>query len=46
MRDLNSDAAEMSGELLAWYNIHAREMPWRVSPAERATGIRPDPYKV
>ncbi|UWQ53674.1 A/G-specific adenine glycosylase [Leisingera caerulea] len=46
MRDLNSNAGEMSGELLAWYDIHAREMPWRVSPAERATGIRPDPYKV
>ncbi|MEW2914413.1 A/G-specific adenine glycosylase, partial [Leisingera sp. JC11] len=46
MRDLNSNVGGMSGELLAWYDVHAREMPWRVSPAERAAGIRPDPYKV
>ena len=32
--------------LLAWYDVHAREMPWRVGPAARAAGVRPDPYGV
>lgn len=32
--------------LLAWYDVHARTMPWRVGPAERAAGQRPDPYRV
>ena len=39
MRDLSSD-------LLAWYDVHAREMPWRVGPADRKAGIKPDPYAV
>ncbi|MEX0305727.1 MAG: A/G-specific adenine glycosylase [Leisingera sp.] len=46
MRDLNSDSAAMSRDLLAWYDMHARAMPWRVGPAERAGGVRPDPYKI
>jgi A/G-specific adenine glycosylase len=33
-------------QLLAWYDAHARVMPWRVSPQDRATGVRPDPYRV
>jgi A/G-specific adenine glycosylase len=36
----------LSRELLAWYDRHARAMPWRVSPADRAAGVRPDPYRV
>ncbi|MFP4273488.1 MAG: A/G-specific adenine glycosylase [Paracoccaceae bacterium] len=32
--------------LLAWYDRHARAMPWRVGPAARAAGERPDPYRV
>ena len=39
MRDLSAD-------LLAWYDVHAREMPWRVSPADRKRGVMPDPYAV
>jgi A/G-specific adenine glycosylase len=35
-----------SAEVLAWYDRHARNLPWRVSPADRAVGIRPDPYRV
>ncbi len=35
---------ELSDELLAWYDVHARVMPWRVSPDDRARGVRPDPY--
>ncbi|MBE7733825.1 A/G-specific adenine glycosylase [Devosia faecipullorum] len=32
--------------VLAWYDLHARDLPWRVPPAERKTGVRPDPYEV
>lgn len=32
--------------VLAWYDSHARDLPWRVSPADRAAGIKPDPYRV
>lgn len=32
--------------VLDWYDRHARELPWRVAPADRALGIRPDPYRV
>jgi A/G-specific adenine glycosylase len=32
--------------LLAWYDAHARDLPWRVGPAARAAGVRPDPYRV
>jgi A/G-specific adenine glycosylase len=33
-------------DLLAWYDRHARRLPWRVGPAERAAGVHPDPYRV
>jgi len=36
----------MSTELLAWYDRHARDMPWRVGPAQRVAGTQPDPYGV
>lgn len=32
--------------LLEWYDRHARTMPWRVAPADRKAGVRPDPYHV
>jgi A/G-specific adenine glycosylase len=32
--------------LLAWYDGHARDLPWRVGPRARGTGARPDPYRV
>jgi A/G-specific adenine glycosylase len=32
--------------LLDWYDVHAREMPWRVGPAARKAGQRPDPYRI
>ncbi len=38
--------AQMTAELLAWYDRNARAMPWRTGPADRAAGIRPDPYRV
>ena len=33
-------------DLLAWYDDNARALPWRVGPAARRAGVRPDPYKV
>jgi A/G-specific adenine glycosylase len=36
----------VSSMLLDWYDAHARVMPWRVGPAERALGEWPDPYAV
>ncbi|MEL6569690.1 MAG: A/G-specific adenine glycosylase, partial [Pseudomonadota bacterium] len=36
----------LPGELLVWFEAHARELPWRISPARRATGERPDPYRI
>jgi len=38
--------AEAGEALLAWYDRAARAMPWRVGPAARAAGERPDPYRV
>ncbi len=37
------------GELLAWYDRHARHLPWRVPPGARGPDGRPiraDPYRV
>lgn len=47
MRDdqLPPDAA-IPAALLAWYDRSARVMPWRVAPADRLAGERPDPYRV
>jgi A/G-specific adenine glycosylase len=36
----------MSVILLGWYDANARQMPWRVSPQDRAAGVLPDPYAV
>ena len=36
----------VAGRLLAWYDAHHRDLPWRVAPAALARGIRPDPYHV
>ena len=35
------DPASIAPALLAWYDIHARDLPWRVRG-----GARPDPYRV
>jgi A/G-specific adenine glycosylase len=36
----------LAAELLAWYDRNARVMPWRTAPADRAAGVRPDPYRI
>lgn len=33
----------MGERLLAWYDVHARELPWRIAPG---TGERADPYRI
>lgn len=35
-----------AAKLLAWYDSHARDLPWRVGPGARARRVRPDPYRV
>lgn len=45
MRDVNLTGATAT-DLLAWYDVHAREMPWRVPPDQKQAGVRPDPYRV
>ena len=35
-----------AASLLAWYDRQARDLPWRVSPQDRARGVEPDPYRV
>ena len=32
--------------LLRWYDANARDLPWRVPPADSKAGTRPDPYHV
>lgn len=41
-----SSLRDLAGELLNWYDVHAREMPWRVQPLARRNGVSPDPYAV
>lgn len=36
----------VAAPLLAWYDRHARKLPWRVGTKERARGVQPDPYRV
>jgi A/G-specific adenine glycosylase len=36
----------LRASLLAWYDANARALPWRVSPADHAVGVRADPYRV
>ena len=36
----------LSNKLLDWYDLHARELPWRISPCRTKKGVKPDPYHV
>ncbi|MBN9046649.1 MAG: A/G-specific adenine glycosylase [Rhizobiales bacterium] len=38
--------AARNHRLLDWYDRHHRVLPWRVSPAAQARGVKPDPYRV
>ena len=39
-------AAPEAADLLAWYDRHARVLPWRLEPKRARHGERPDPYRV
>ncbi|MEM8771879.1 MAG: A/G-specific adenine glycosylase [Pseudomonadota bacterium] len=36
----------ISRSVLRWYDRHARDLPWRIGPAARKAGEKPDPYAV
>ena len=40
-RRARAKKASATDALLAWYDVHRRELPWRSKPGER-----PDPYRV
>ncbi|MDP1669235.1 A/G-specific adenine glycosylase [Phaeovulum sp.] len=44
MRD--GAGADFGAALLGWYDRQARVLLWRVGPAARKAGLRPDPYRV
>ena len=37
---------DLRRRLLDWYDRHARDLPWRVSPQDRRAGVAADPYRV
>lgn len=37
---------QRSAAILDWYDVHARDLPWRIAPADRKKGVLPDPYRV
>lgn len=39
--DIRSEAPSVAEQLLAWYDVHARVLPWRARP-----GVLADPYAV
>lgn len=39
-------SGDIASRLLAWYDVHHRDLPWRVSPRDHARGVRPDPYRI
>lgn len=36
-------STDFAARLLGWYNVHARDLPWRIAPGSDAV---PDPYRV
>ncbi|MEW6630222.1 MAG: A/G-specific adenine glycosylase [Pseudomonadota bacterium] len=41
-----SPDSAIASRLLAWYDAHHRDLPWRVTPVAFSHGARPDPYRV
>lgn len=37
---------QIADKLLAWYDVHRRELPWRVLPEDGKRGVAADPYRV
>ena len=46
MTEPRRDFPKITAPLLKWYDANARVLPWRVGPAERASGVRANPYAV
>lgn len=44
--DEKPQAPAFAEALLAWYDRHARALPWRIPPAKSKSGVNPDPYHV
>ena len=40
------DPTAYSTALIAWYDTHHRDLPWRVSPRQRSFGAKSDPYRI
>lgn len=40
------DRDALRSALLTWYDAQARDLAWRVGPADRRAGLRSDPYRV
>lgn len=45
-RQGNSAGRDVPARLLAWYDRHHRDLPWRTAPDRLRAGERPDPYRV
>lgn len=43
---MSANLTEIGEKLLAWYDIHARQLPWRVGPDALRAGFQPDAYEV
>lgn len=46
INEMSEDRDRVAATLLPWYDDHARDLPWRVGPAARKSGVLPDPYRV
>lgn len=46
MCDKTATDGQIAPDLLAWYDVHARDLPWRINPADGAAGMVADPYRV
>jgi A/G-specific adenine glycosylase len=40
------DVTPSAESLLDWYDVHGRDLPWRIRPAARAGGQVADPYRI
>ncbi|MGN6548820.1 MAG: A/G-specific adenine glycosylase [Pararhizobium sp.] len=43
---MDTEVPPIPALLLAWYERHHRDLPWRVPPGARRAGVRADPYRV
>ena len=46
MTDIKVTPREAAAALLAWYDRHHRDLPWRTGPSDIRAGVRSDPYRV